>query len=147
MRVRLSTPADLEELVEVWRQAVLATHDFLAPEHFSEIHRMVAAEYLPHATVWVAADLRDRPLGFMGMTGSNIDSLFIAPQRRGRGIGRVLVEHAGHTSRILTVDVNEQNALAVGFYLRLGFVPIGRSETDGDGRPYPLLHLRRERPR
>ncbi|MBY4899206.1 acetyltransferase [Cupriavidus sp. AU9028] len=146
IRLRPSTAEDLDALVEVWRAAVLATHDFLAPEHFAEIHRLVATEYLPHATVWVAPDGEDRPLGFMGMTGRNIDSLFIAPQARGQGIGRALVDHAGRDGGALTVDVNEQNAQAVGFYLRLGFVRIGRSATDGDGRPYPLLHLRRDSP-
>jgi len=38
--------------------------------------------------------------------------------------------------------VNEQNLQGVGFYLHMGFVETGRSETDDQGRPYPLLHLR-----
>jgi putative acetyltransferase len=46
----------------------------------------------------------------------------------------------------LTVDVNEQNPAAVGFYERLGFVVVGRSPRDGSGRPFPLLHLRRPAP-
>ncbi|MGG2473877.1 acetyltransferase, partial [Rhizobium sp. BR5] len=29
-----------------------------------------------------------------------------------------------------------------GFYRRLGFEPTGRSDLDGQGRPYPLVHLR-----
>jgi putative acetyltransferase len=44
----------------------------------------------------------------------------------------------------LTVDVNEQNTQGVGFYRHLGFVETGRSETDDQGRPYPLLHLKLE---
>ena len=40
------------------------------------------------------------------------------------------------------VDVNEQNPRALGFYLHEGFEVIGRSETDGLGQPYPLLHMR-----
>jgi putative acetyltransferase len=39
------------------------------------------------------------------------------------------------------VNVNEQNAQAVGFYSRSGFVVVGRSELDDAGRPYPLLHM------
>lgn len=39
------------------------------------------------------------------------------------------------------VDVNEQNEQALGFYRRLGFAQVGRSPLDGEGRPYPLLHL------
>jgi putative acetyltransferase len=41
------------------------------------------------------------------------------------------------------VDVNEQNPEARGFYERLGFTVVARSELDGTGRPFPLLHLRR----
>jgi putative acetyltransferase len=41
----------------------------------------------------------------------------------------------------MTVDVNEQNTKAVGFYERIGFKRTGRSRLDGQGRPYPLLHL------
>ncbi|MNN83835.1 putative N-acetyltransferase YjaB [compost metagenome] len=40
------------------------------------------------------------------------------------------------------LDVNEQNAQALGFYLHQGFEVVGRSETDGMGQPYPLLHMR-----
>jgi hypothetical protein len=31
---------------------------------------------------------------------------------------------------------------ALGFYLRLGFEVVGRSELDSNGKPYPLLHMR-----
>jgi putative acetyltransferase len=44
------------------------------------------------------------------------------------------------------VDVNEQNPAAVGFYEALGFVVVSRSPVDGDGRPFPLLHMRRPAP-
>ncbi len=39
------------------------------------------------------------------------------------------------------VDVNEQNEQALGFYQHLGFSVIGRSPLDGQGKPYPLLHM------
>lgn len=41
----------------------------------------------------------------------------------------------------LTVDVNEQNAGAHAFYKKYGFVQTGRSELDGAGKPYPLIHM------
>ena len=43
---------------------------------------------------------------------------------------------------VRTLDVNEQNPLAAGFYERAGFVVVGRSPVDGAGRPFPLLHMR-----
>ncbi len=41
------------------------------------------------------------------------------------------------------LDVNEQNEGAVRFYAARGFAEVGRSPLDGEGRPFPLLHLRR----
>lgn len=40
------------------------------------------------------------------------------------------------------MDVNEQNAQARGFYEHEGFEVIGRSETDEQGEPFPILHMR-----
>jgi putative acetyltransferase len=53
----------------------------------------------------------------------------------------MLVEHARLIKGPLTVDVNEQNPLALQFYERMGFKVVGRSELDGGGKPFPLLHL------
>jgi putative acetyltransferase len=39
------------------------------------------------------------------------------------------------------VNVNEQNPEALGFYQHLGYKIVGRSEFDGQGRPFPILHL------
>ena len=41
-----------------------------------------------------------------------------------------------------TLDVNEQNPQAVGFYEHEGFVVAGRSPVADAGRPFPLLHMR-----
>ena len=40
------------------------------------------------------------------------------------------------------VDVSEQNPQAAGFYRHLGFSVFSRDATDGQGRPFPILHLR-----
>src|SRR5262249_58572626 len=81
-------------------------------------------------------------LGFLGMSGSTMESLFLAPEFQRRGGGRRLVRHAQALHGELTADVNEQNAAARAFYEACGFVVEGRSELDDQGRPYPLLHMR-----
>lgn len=139
--IRLSEAGDVAALADIWRASVRATHDFLSEDHFAEIERLVAQDYLPNAPLWVAV-VDGQPAGFMGLSGAHVDSLFIDPARRGTGLGRAMLAHAGQLAGRLTVDVNEQNAQAVGFYERMGFRGIGRSPTDDAGRPYPLLHLR-----
>lgn len=143
MQIRLSSPDDTSALHDIWRSAVLATHHFLSAEDFTQIAQQVADDYLPHSPLWVACGPDGMPLGFLGLTGAEVDTLFIHATARGQGVGRALLAHARLQAQgPLTVDVNEQNPQALGFYKRMGFVQVGRSPLDGAGRPYPLLHLR-----
>jgi putative acetyltransferase len=80
--------------------------------------------------------------GFIGIAEGKVEMLFIHPEYREQGIGRTLLRYAIHERGATTVDVNEQNDQALGFYLRMGFVVVGRSELDSNGKPYPLLHMR-----
>lgn len=141
IHIRKSIPVDAAALTAIWRESVLATHDFLSREDFNEIETLVGEQYLPIVEVWVIED-DGKPVGFMGMSESNIDSLFISPDQRGKGIGKHMIAHVKALVGTLTVDVNEQNVQGVGFYRHMGFVETGRSETDDQGRPYPLLHMR-----
>jgi putative acetyltransferase len=89
----------------------------------------------------VAIDSQDVPIGFMLLNDAHLEALFISPDRQGQGIGKLLTQPAMRAHEVLTVDVNDQNAQALGFYERLGFEITGRSSIDGQGRPYPLLHM------
>lgn len=91
------------------------------------------------------ADLAEQEgeiVGFAGVDGDMLEMLFVEASRRGTGIGAALLRHVVGRYGVTAVDVNEQNPEATGFYLRHGFQLVGRSEVDGQGRPYPLLHLR-----
>ncbi|GJL96141.1 MAG: acetyltransferase [Hyphococcus sp.] len=134
-------PEDQEAVFKVWQHAVAVTHDFLSPEDKAEITQLVREEYIPQAHLIVALN-KDRIVGFMGMTDLTIDALFIDPSYFGRGIGRAFIEQARKRGGPLSVDVNEYNQGAATFYLKMGFKKIDRSDTDDQGRPYPLLHLR-----
>lgn len=138
--IRPGEARDAPRNLEIWRAAVAATHDFLVPADLISIDAMVV-DWLGEAEAWVYVDPADCPLAFMAMTGAHVDALFVDPARRGAGVGRALMHHARAMHGTLTVDVNEQNPLAVDFYERLGFQRTGRSPTDGQGLPYPLLHL------
>jgi putative acetyltransferase len=140
--LRRSRTSDRESLFRIWQGAVLATHDFVSKSDLDTFGRVVRDDYLPNAELDVAVNRADQPLGFMGMTGRYIDALFVAAACHGMGVGRLLVEHAQRRFEDgLTVDVNEQNAQAFGFYERMGFRVCSRSPVDDTGRPYPLLHL------
>ncbi|OZI44794.1 GNAT family N-acetyltransferase [Bordetella genomosp. 5] len=141
-------------LAQLWLRSVLATHDFLDSAAIAELHPLVRDVYLPAVQVWLAHDEHGALLGFsgLGLPGADapppayakVEMLFIDPAAQGRGAGTALLDHARARHGGLDVDVNEQNPRALGFYLHYGFGQIGRSAVDAAGRPYPLLHLRRD---
>jgi len=59
----------------------------------------------------------------------------------GKGLGKTLYQFMKDKTMLTKVDVNEQNPQAIGFYERLGFKQIGRSEKDGSGKNYPIIHM------
>ena len=133
-------PSEYARLVEIWRSAVRATHDFLADEDFTRIESNLASSYFPAVSL-VVAERDGRLIGFAGAGDGNLEMLFVSDEARGTGVGTLLLEDVIKRFAVTRVDVNEQNAGAHGFYRSRGFTQTGRSELDGDGRPYPILHL------
>ncbi|EBD3328305.1 acetyltransferase [Salmonella enterica] len=138
INIRRSRHEEGEKLIAIWRRSVDATHDFLSNAYRAELEELVS-DFLPEAPLSVTD--QDEPVGFMLLTGEHMDALFIDPDVRGQGIGKMLVEHALTLAPGLTTNVNEQNTQAVGFYKKMGFKVTGRSEVDDLGKPYPLLNL------
>ena len=83
------------------------------------------------------------PVAFMGVVGHRLEMLFLAPEARGNGLGRQLLEYGIEHYGVQEVTVNEQNPQAVGFYEHMGFVTYKRTDRDEEGGPYPLLYMRR----
>ncbi|WP_151816217.1 GNAT family N-acetyltransferase [Acinetobacter soli] len=132
---------DFPILIDIWESSVRATHDFLPEEEINSLRPLILNEYF-HQVLLHKYVQDGQIVGFIGTSNDNIEMLFIDPEFRGKGVGRVLTKFAVKDLKIEKVDVNEQNLRAVGFYEKLGFKLIGRSELDGQGKPYPILHLK-----
>jgi putative acetyltransferase len=142
MNIRRALPADRDILVDIWLRSVRATHTFLSEDDIQSFLPVVRDVALAELEVWVLCSADGAVVGFMGMCGSKMEALFLAPEFHRCGGGRRLVRHAQELKGELTVDVNEQNPAACRFYEACGFVVEGRSELDCTGRPFPLLHMR-----
>jgi putative acetyltransferase len=143
MTIRRAIPADRDALVNIWLRSVRATHTFLSEKDIQSL-LPPTRDYLTsdEPELWVLCSDSGTVMGFMGMSGSKMEALFLAPEFHRCGGGRRLVRHAQELRGELTVDVNEQNPAARRFYEACGFVVEGRSELDDAGRPFPLLHMR-----
>jgi len=148
-QVRRARPEDRETMVVLWERSVRATHHFLTEQDVATLCPLVADELASDAIDWwVLESTAGTLLGFLGFANDRIEGLFIDPDYRGQGGGSALVAHAQRLAvSSLAVDVNEQNADAVGFYASVGFSVVGRSPTDESGRPFPILHMIRLSPR
>ena len=150
--IRLATGADHDYLTLLWRRSIEATHDFLPSAEVERLFEDVRRRYLPGVeSLWVA-ELQvasaegGRPVGFMGCNGVQVEMLFVDPASFRCGVGAALQAHAKAAHQQLALDVNEQNPQALAFYKRQGFRIVGRSAQDGQGMPYPLLHMVWQRP-
>ena len=130
------------QLLEVWERSVRATHLFLSAGEVAEIRAYVPQVLRAVAHLIVVRRADGTPAGFMGIDGEKLEMLFLAPEERGRGLGRALVRYGAERFGIREVTVNEQNPQARGFYERMGFRVCQRSELDEQGRPYPILKMR-----
>lgn len=129
------------KLAEIWAASVAATHSFL-PEDFIPTYKpLVVRDFFPAVQLFALVDESGEIIGFSGNSDNQLEMLFVHPNYFGMGGGSLLLEHAVNEKGVTKVDVNEQNTGAVSFYLKKGFRVSSRSETDGQGNPFPILHL------
>lgn len=142
MKIEPAVPSYFERLVAIWESSVRATHHFLQESDIAALRPLLLNSYLPNLNVVIARDETGAIHGFLGVDANRIEMLFVDDASRGKGVGSLLLRYAIDHFGANEVDVNEQNPQGVGFYQHRGFVQIGRSELDGQGNPFPLLHMR-----
>lgn len=144
MKIKLEKISNVEypDVIEIWESAVRDTHQFLSEEDIGSIRPYVTMGLEQMPTVVTARDEAGQLCAFMGIEGEKIEMLFVHAGARGKGIGKQLINLAVQDLGVKYVDVNEQNESGVGFYQHMGFSIMSRSETDDQGRPFPILHLR-----
>lgn len=135
--------SDYPRILEIWESSVRATHHFLKEEDIQLFRKWIPLHYLKAVELSGIRDEEGKLWGFSGIHGQSLEMLFIHADQRGKGLGKQLITQAIRTRQINKVDVNEDNPEAIGFYIKFGFRVVGRSELDGSGKPYPILHMER----
>ena len=141
IEIKNRTPLLVEQLLDVWEKSVRATHLFLSGEEIEEIRKFVPTALTAVSHLIVETDTEGTPVAFMGIGDRKLEMLFIAPEERGKGLGRKLLGHGIEKYSVKDLVVNEQNPQARGFYEHMGFQVRERSELDEQGNPYPILFM------
>lgn len=141
-RVRRYDAEDLGTVVDIWRRSWSAAFP-------KRRHPLPAAkwrdrfrdEILIRNDVWVV-EFEGHIAGFLAInTRSNyIDQLFVDPDFQARGVGSVLMEKAKELSPDrLRLDALQENAIAIRFYGKHGFVPGAKGVNPVNGQPSVTL--------
>ena len=128
--VRRADAADGDALGDVWLAAWYATFDF-PPSHPDDAVRVwLKNEMLPAHEVWVATDASETVVGFMALSETMVDQLYVTPDWIGRGIGSSLLA-TGKDRRPDGLDLYcfQVNERARRFYESRGFSIVA----EGDG--------------
>jgi putative acetyltransferase len=93
-------------------------------------------ELVPNAAI-IVAEAAGAPVGFVTIDASGyLDQLVVAPERWGSALAAELVNEAKRRSPDrITLLVNKDNARAIRFYARNGFVHAGEDVNPTSGRP------------
>jgi ribosomal protein S18 acetylase RimI-like enzyme len=82
----------------------------------------------------------DLALGFLAEREGHIDALYLAPEARGRGIGKALLDEVKEIRHAVELWAYQANSRAIAFYRREGFSEAER--TDGAGNEAGLPDIR-----
>ena len=143
--VKDKTQILINKLLEVWEDSVKATHLFLSSKEIENIKEYVPQALKEVSHLIIVENDNNTPIAFMGIEDTKIEMLFVKNNERGKGIGKKLLNYGISNYNVSELVVNEQNPNAKGFYEHLGFEEYKRSETDEQGNPYPILHMRLKR--
>ena len=129
--IRPALASDAAAIARILRASRLAAMPWLPHPYTPEQDlAFVAGHMLPGAETWVAVGA-DGVEGFVSRRGKWIEHLYIAPGRRGRGIGSALMRTAQAGRASLALWVFQRNAPARDFYEHHDFRPV--AFTDGAG--------------
>lgn len=143
VEVKERTPDLVKGLLEVWENSVRATHLFLSDSEIQSIKKYVPQALNEVLHLLIAEDESGRAVAFMGVEAGSLEMLFIAPEERGKGLGKRLIQYGIKNYSVEKLTVNEQNPQAKEFYEHMGFQVYKRTDLDEQGNPYPLLYMRR----
>lgn len=138
-QIRPATPEDFDRMVEIWLQASLIANNFVNSSFWQNNSEQLRNHFLPASENWVYCE-NSCTEAFLSLKHDNLAALFVAPALQGRGIGRMLLEHAKSLRQSMTLAVFEANSRSVRFYTRNGFAVVQSQKDPQSGHNELIMH-------
>ena len=120
MEIRQANIHDFSYLTEIWFNASVKAHDFI-PEIYWENNKVKMQDtYLPMSEVYLVENTNNI-YGFIALVENTIAAIFVSPEQQGKGIGKLLINHAKGIRNNLELNVYQQNTNSIRFYKSVGF--------------------------
>jgi GNAT superfamily N-acetyltransferase len=137
--LRAASSDDIASVAGIFARSRAAALPFLPVLHSHEQDIAFFARYLDSGLMTLA-ERAGGMLGFMAETAGWIEQLYLEPDQRGHGIGRLLVDAAKSRQKRLQLWCFRDNLAGRAFYARQGFVEVGHTDGDNEeGLPDILL--------
>lgn len=140
---RPAEPTDLPEIADLFLASRSGASDAMPPvtSPWTVVRDHIEAWDLTSREVWLAEDALGLA-GFATLTGAWLESLYVAPERQGTGVGTALLELA----MALRPDgfglwVFASNAPARGFYRRHGLIELEHTDGSANAERQPDIRM------
>lgn len=127
--IRKLQEADIDRVAEIWLDTNIRAHFFIAASYWRD-HFEAVKGLLLQTDVYVYEE-QNKIQGFVGISGTYIEGLFVWPEAQSRGIGKELLDFVKRIHKSLHLSVYQKNSRAVAFYQKENFA-VQREEIDAD---------------
>lgn len=111
---------DINQLLQIWLEVNIKTHDFIVKEYWEEQYDNVK-ELLPNSEIYVYEE-NEKIVAFVGLIENYIAGIFVSFPFQSKGIGKKLLDYIKEFKKELSLNVYVKNTSAIKFYQREGFI-------------------------
>lgn len=132
----------IDEVMEIWKEATIKAHSFIPQSHWIESYDKVKNDYMPISKTYVYIE-DEKVLGFISiLDDSFIGALFVDLKHHGKGIGRALIDHVFTVYDDLSLAVYKKNKRAIEFYKYLGFAVVSEEINEDTGEKEYIMNMK-----
>ena len=129
---------DINQLLQIWLEVNIKTHDFIVKEYWEEQYDNVK-ELLPNSEIYVYEE-NEKIVAFVGLIENYIAGIFVSFPFQSKGIGKKLLDYIKEFKKELSLNVYVKNTSAIKFYQREGFI-INSQSIDEETKEQQILMI------